>query len=504
MTSVTATPSEPLGAPAASEPKKNQHSLRQNAAAVAAGQLATWLLTAITLAMLPRYLGPERMGQMGIGMSYQMLVMTFAGLGIGTLLTRDAARDSDATARLMSTAVWLSVTCGVVASAAATAIAVASGYSVATTTAIALTLMAAPLLLVQVVFGAVLQGLEVMRYQAIWDTAAKVALLAALGAVMVAGWGLAPLLIIVFAATALITAPAFVVTRRYLEFNLASFSFDSARYLVVGGLPFLAVGIFLVLYLSVDVIQLSYLSGEHSVGIYSAPARIFGTLLFVPNIVTIVTFPKMAAAFHDNPAKLARLARPTLRLAIATTLPVTILAVGLADDALVAFIGEGYAQSGPVIAMLAVSLVPTSVLIVTHRILIAANRQNVWTVVMLLAVGVKVGLNFVLIPAFDGWFGNPALGAAASLVAVETLMMLSTFWLMPRDILDGASLRFYAKVVVAAAIAAVALAASLPLGIFAAAVVACSAYVFAALATRAHTVGEFRSAMSWAAGRVAS
>jgi len=282
-------------------PHRRSHTLRQNAIAVFSGQLVTWTLTAITLALLPRYLGPERMGQMGIGMSYQMLVVTFAGLGMGTLITRDIARDRASAARLLGTAVWLSLALGVIGGLIAAVIAVLSGYSQTTAIVVALSVAVAPFLMLEITAGAILQGVEVMRFEAMWDAAAKVVLLLALLVVMFGDWGLVPILVAMLATAAVVSVPALAVARRYLPFRVFSFSYESARYLIVNSLPFFMVGIFLVLYMAVDALQLSYLSGERAVGIYSAPARIFGTLLFVPNIVILVTFPRMAAAHHDHP-----------------------------------------------------------------------------------------------------------------------------------------------------------------------------------------------------------
>ena len=81
-------------------------------------------------------------------------------------------------------------------------------------------------------------------------------------------------------------------------------------------------------------------------------------------------------------------------------------------------------------------------------------------------------------------------------------MMLSTFWLMPRGIVDRTALAFYLKLGLATAAAATAMVVTFPIGLFVAGVTGATAYLTVALFARAHTVEGLRAGVSWAAGRV--
>lgn len=497
----TAATTSTATATALATPENRAGTLRTNAIAMFLGQFATWGITALTLMLLPRYLGPERMGQMSIGMSFAVLTMTVAGLGMDTLIIRDVARERAATARRLGTAVWLHLGLGIVGATAAFAIAAAAGYGLETQIAIALCVATVPFLLLSAVGIGVLQGVEVMRHQAIWNTFTKGALLGSLLVVMAGDFGLFSLLALILLWEAVSAGGLLISAHRQVPFPLWTFSLPDARYLVVASLPFFTVGIFVVLYVAVDVLQLSLLAGETAVGIYSAPSRIFGTMLFMPTIIITVAFPQMAADFRNDPARLVQMCRGTLRLVLAFVVPLTVLVVGLSGDILVTIIGEGFAGSGPVIAMLGLSLIPTSVLIITHRIMVATDRQNTWTVVMFAALVVKVGLNFLMVPVFDRWLDNPALGAATSLVAVETALMLSTFWLLPRGVIDRRAALFYMRLGLAAVAGAVTIVALGDLGWFVAGCAGAALYGAVALLTRAHSVGELLCGVRLALGK---
>lgn len=481
-----------------------RHSLRANALSMVFGQGATWLLTAVTLALLPRYLGPEHMGQLGVGLTFGSLGATIAGLGMQTLITRDVARDREAGRALLATAFWLNILLGTVAGVASMAVAWALGYGRGTQAAVAVNALTIPFNLVTLVGFSALQGLEVMRYQAVYDAGNKVLFLAGTVAIIVLDLGFGAYLLLSAVSAVGVAVPALLLTHQHLPFRARSFSRLQGRYLVVQSLPFWSVGLFLVVYLGVDVFMLSLLSGETAVGIYTAPSRIFGTLLFGPTIVTTVVFPRMAAAFKDAPDALQRLARSSLELVVGITLPVAVLAVGVADRGLVWLIGHGFADSGPVVVVLALSLVPTSINMVAHRILIAVDRQGWWTLVMLAGLVAKVALCMVMIPAFDARFDSPALGAAASLVVVESGMTLAALVLMPRGYFGRSSALLYAKLALAAAVTAEVMYFVAPAGFVATGAAGAVVYATVVLFLGAYQAQTLWRSLRWTVGRKAA
>src|SRR5262245_38360387 len=71
------------------------HSFRQNTVAVFGGQVLTWLLTAVTFTLVPRYLGAENMGVFALAATFSTLATAIGGMGMGTVITRDVARSRE-------------------------------------------------------------------------------------------------------------------------------------------------------------------------------------------------------------------------------------------------------------------------------------------------------------------------------------------------------------------------------------------------------------------------
>jgi O-antigen/teichoic acid export membrane protein len=253
-----------------------------------------------------------------------------------------------------------------------------------------------------------------------------------------------------FVAALVPCVASYRLMRRFVPFQALSFSWRRASWLVRESVPIGAVNIVLIMYLAVDVILLSRLAGESAAGIYAAPMRIFGTLLFAPTINATVLFPRLSATAVSDRASFARLCDGAIRVILGVTVLAALGASTVGRGLMVEVFGGEFADSGPVLLVMAVALVPTSLNMIAHRMLVALNRQGIWTWVMLGALAIKVVLDVALIPAFDRATGNPALGAAAALALAEAAMMVVALRLLPAGLLGGGLGRHAARLAVVA------------------------------------------------------
>ena len=486
-------------------------SISRNASVVFGGQVVTWALTALTLGLVPRYLGAYDVGVFNIGFTFATLATAVAGLGMGTLITRDVARDREHTQALFGTAAMLSIGLGAAGGGAAIGIAWALGYNGLVMFCIAVNCVVVPLGLFGVALNAGLQGLEVMRWNSALDILAKLALLLGVLICIALGGGIIELTLLPNVIALGGFGVQILVARRFFSFHVRQFSAEHARYLLRATIPFFVVSIFWVLYTSVDILLLSWMSGAASVGIYSTPMRIFGTALFIPVTITTVLFPRLSAVHQEDPARMARLADRALRITLTASLVMAIAAVGLSDGRVTALLGHSFSSGiGPVIVALSISIVPTSVSIVASRMAFAANRQAAMSWIGCGAFLAKTILGLALIPLFDSLYGNPALGAAVGLVLTELGMTGAMLGFLPRSTFNAEARDFYAKIGVTALAAGIVLAggygvatplgaSALAVGLFVALVVALGVYTPMQAIAAARLVVETRGKASPAA-----
>lgn len=464
------------------------------------GQAITWTVTAVTLALLPRYLGPVDMGRIGIGMAFAQLTMTIAGLGIATLVTREVARQREAAAEIVATAFWLSVVLGSAGACVTLALSLALGYEGLTWIAIAVFASTVPFDLVLLFGFGVLQGFEVMRYHAIWDVANKLFLLCCLVVVVTFDLGLPVFLAASFLSAALPALAVVRLLRRFTSFSPRRASFSMARWIVTESVPIGAVNVVLIVYLGIDVILLSRLGDEAASGIYAAPMRLFGTMLFAPTILMTVLFPRMASTAMTSETEFRQICRVALRAMTGVTVLAAVFAVFPGRVLLVGLFGDEFRASGPVFAMMAIALVPTSINIFAHRVLVAMNRQRIWTAVMGGALVAKVALDFAFIPLFDATLDNAALGAAVALVGAEAAIMVAALALLPAGTRDRAFVSHLARLGVVAALSGAAMAVTWGQGFFTMTAAGLLMYATAALLLRVYTVSELLGGIRILAG----
>jgi O-antigen/teichoic acid export membrane protein len=421
-------------------------SIASNALAMFGGQVGTWLVTALIFLLIPRYLGPEGTGVMGIGWMFAALGATAAGLGMTPMITREVARDPNAARGWIGTAIWVNVALGTLAAVVSLVLAVALGYRPLILFSVALHALLIPAMLVSGIGSAILQGLEVMRYAAAFGITIKLGVLVAAIIAIVGDMGLVGVLVLTTAVPLVIGVVQVAFLLRIYSFRLFSFSRSTALTLCRVSIPFFVITVAWAIYHSIDVLLLSLLATESDVGYYSAPARIFGTLLFIPSTIAIVTFPRFAATHRERPENIAQMADKVLRITFATGIVVTLGAIALSDDLLIGLLGAEFAKAGPVIVVMAIGLVPTGIGAVLARMAFAMDRQKRVALIGILAIPARFLLAFALIAAFDREFDNPALGAVVGFVLAETVVAVAMLQFTPRGTFSSESMVFYLKV----------------------------------------------------------
>jgi O-antigen/teichoic acid export membrane protein len=192
--------------------------------------------------------------------------------------------------------------------------------------------------------------------------------------------------------------------------------------LSLNSLPYLGFAVFFTFYLWIDSLMLSVMTPPAVLGWYGLPTKLFGTLMFVPVILSTAWLPRLAAAHSSSDEALWKASRFPLEIVVALSLPVCVGVVLVSDHLMTFLYGHEFAQAAPVMAWLALSVLPMYLNIMVNQILIARRQQMLWTKAMGLACVVNPALNLVLIPYFQSRSGNGAIGAAISLLVTELVL----------------------------------------------------------------------------------
>jgi O-antigen/teichoic acid export membrane protein len=217
----------------------------------------------------------------------------------------------------------------------------------------------------------------------------------------------------------------FHLTRKYAGLQLR-LDLRSTGAVLLGALPFFLNEAALATNGRVDVFLLGVIANTTEVGYYGAVWGIAGLTMMLSPILGWVLLPMMSRAAASSQEEFTRILRRGLEGIVSVSVPVTLaLALG-AETWVHLLIGEAYLPAAPVLRLLAPIFVLTYVATVCGSWLMAANRAWTVTRTSLLAAGLNLGLNLVLIPPFLAWRGltGGASATATSLAICEVVVTL--------------------------------------------------------------------------------
>jgi O-antigen/teichoic acid export membrane protein len=148
----------------------------------------------------------------------------------------------------------------------------------------------------------------------------------------------------------------------------------------------------------------------------------------------------------------AAIARRGVSTVIVLMAPVAVGMSLVASD-LIAFFPypAEFANSVPVLRLMAINIAVTSQLTILGTIAIAVNRQRAWAIALAFTVAINIGLNLFAIPFAQDAYGNGGIGAAASTVATELLMVLVGLYMLRRVLFDKGLAIMASRAVIAVA-----------------------------------------------------
>lgn len=408
------------------------------------GQVVTWGMALAWTLVVPRVLGATNMGLLVTGMSVAGVFGIVLGLGTRNYLVRELVhrrRDTWVVHRrvrpgvpsiqrviipttengaMIGTALVLRLLLTPVFVVGVVGYVELTGHRGTAGTVIYLSALATLLLLFLEPMQAAFQAVERMGYIAVSEVVAKSAQ-GILGLALV-GFGVKAI-----AAGGVIAAVAALVLnvvwlRRQERVSLRT-SLSKLREMTRQSLSYWAFGFFFMIYLWIDAVMLAAMTRPEVVGWYGVAMRLFQTLMFFAVVVATVWLPRLVSSFGEGRPRLLAEARVPIGAVLVVGLPLAAATVVTARPVLDLLYGADYHHAAPVLAILGLCVPVMYLNIVVNQVLVAANRQAIWTWVMAGATVVNPALNAGLIWLTDRRLGNGAIGAAISLLVTEVLIV---------------------------------------------------------------------------------
>lgn len=369
--------------------------------------------------LMMRGLGVDGFGILGYLTTLVGLVGFGANLGMDRLLTREMARQPEQTPRLVSVGLLataaLSLTTGLLLLAW---VVLVDGRPLVIAAA-ALAAVALGLRSLALVPVAAFTAMRRMGLGTRGDVAGRSALVLGTALFLWLGWDLVSIFAGQVLDGLLVLGTVLFLYRRVQGPITLRAPRGELVTLARRALPFGLNGLFGSIYLSVDVLMLTWMQGESEVGIYRGAVMLIALFPIVANMLTNGLYPRMARHLGDPAAAGAEL-RFLCRVLLALSLPVAVGGLFTARPLMVLLGGEAFAPSALPFMVMA-PLLPLRFLNNGYAMTLSAlDHQEDRTRGVLFAAIFNVAMNLYAIPRWG------ATGAAATTLLTEIWL---SFWM---------------------------------------------------------------------------
>ncbi len=422
--------------------------VHRNMFALLASQAVTWTLTTAVLWIVPRYLGPVGLGQIGIARSFWGMASVIAGFGTSVLLAAEVARRRTTVTSLTRSVIKLRVAFFAFTTPVVAVVMLVGPYDSATFEVVMVFGIVHFFSLILEVYHKSLHGLQEMGETSRIVVIRKLVIVAGTVAVLVLGGRAIGLAIV----ESIVAAGALVLSVRALKRKAPATEEPTdlvGKKLMAASVVFLFAGAARVIYQQIDTVVMSLLIGERPIGWYNAADVVFGSMLFVPVIMMTALFPKIAESHERDPAGTVGLLQQTFGSMLLVSVPIGLTVFVISGSFVDLVFGSEFEQSADVLALFGFVVIPTCQTILLGQFALATGRAKIWTALMFGAITVSIALDILLVPFFDNRYENAAIAGSAAYLVTETLLVICGVGFLARAVLRKQLAVRVAKCVVA-------------------------------------------------------
>ena len=354
-----------------------------------------------------------------LAIAFITFAATVSELGIATLAIRRMIEDPSQTRRILSVALVAEAVTSLAAVTVIVPLLLVLDYDAGVITVAA---VGAGLVLTQGLLAALeapFQAVRTFAYVAASAAAQHTVLLFAGGGALLLGAGPAELVAAMVLAATVATVVAFALARVRLGLRPQAGRpvMAQIRPFLVAAIPIGLTGAITTLYDRIGLIMVSQLDDKVAVAHYSVPLMLLFNIYVIPGVIASAFFPLLSAQLRDDAQAAGEAFRLLLRVFVVGSGTIAIVLALGARDILTLLFGERYADSAGALQILAAVVVLSFLNYLLWYGLLAGGLERGKALIMAVGVVVSVVLNALLIPA------HGIEGAAIALLVSDTLVV---------------------------------------------------------------------------------
>jgi len=405
------------------------HKIAKNTFFFTTASIGQKVIAFVYFLFVARIMMPENTGVYFLALSIITIFSVIADFGITSVVIREIARFPEQTVSIIRRALGLKIPflfLGVLGSLCAGFF---LGYDPFLRSLIAFACLVLTLDAFSLLFYGVLRGHHQLQYESLGMFVGQ-GITALFGACALFFFPILPLLIAALIAGSGFNFlfSSFRVARLYgTHCLLPSWQKETSLLFLRTAFPFALAAIFVKIYSYTDSILIAKYLGNEAVGIYSVAYKYTYAFQFLPLAFVAALYPGLSELIEKDLTALRHIFEKAMWYMAVLVTPIVFGLWAIAFY-VVRLAGEGYAASGPVLAILVFALFPIFLDYPIGSLLNAAYRQSTKTVIMGITMMINVLLNVWLIPLV----GVP--GAAIAALVSFSFMFFAGLFFVPKII----------------------------------------------------------------------
>jgi len=386
-----------------------------------------YLLSIITITLIPRYLGVEGYGQLNFIISFVGIFSIIGDLGLQTLIIRDISKNTKKAEEYFNNLFLFRILISLLFVFVVFIFALflksppTLGQILIYTTGISFVLLSN----FNISF---LNGFQEIKYQAISDAIQKITY--TLGAILVVilNYKLFGIIVASAISSLFMFVFSFFAIKKFIKIKKLKLSKKYIKEKIIFASPFILTTIFWMIYFNIDRIFITFIKGNYATGLYSISYTFIGFLLSILGILSTTFFPVLSNV-SNNKQKLKSIVDKYLLLMYLFCVPVTIGGIYLAPKIISLVFGSQYLGGTLAFQLIMFFFLLNSIGITNYHLLITNNLEKYSLKILGISAATNILLNFIFVP----WLG--IIGAAITTIISEIIIFTISYKKIKTDII---------------------------------------------------------------------
>ncbi len=401
-------------------------SIFKNTSWLTISQVITSICAFLWTIIIARYLGVSDYGIVSFAISFTSLVGIVMDLGMSTYITREIAKNRNSVNKYFNNIFIFKLILAIILFFISGLILYLLGYPQWTILITLLFTIELIFMSMTVFLNGVFQAFEEVKYQAIGSILNSSLLL--IGILITLGFDLGVVAIALSYTLSYFIYFSYILLKYIQTFSFPKFEIDVKfiKRVLIESIPFGLTNFFYTIYFSIDIVMLSYISGDYATGLYKSAYNIITVFTTFFVVYQAVIFPVMSKFFKESQNLIKISYELSIKYLLLIIIPISAIIFFYARPIVDLIYSNQYSLASTPVQILIWTVLFLFINGAASVLLNAINQEKTVTKIYIIAALFNVCLNLILIPVYS------YDGAAIATVISEILITILTLYFISK------------------------------------------------------------------------